>query len=46
MKDTDVAYIAVFLMVRVFIMSEELIRKRNTKDLGIEKRIVGGLVWK
>ena len=37
----------VFLMVRVvFIMSEELIKKRNTKDLGIEKRIVGGLVWK
>jgi hypothetical protein len=34
-------------MVRVvFIMSEELIKKRNTKDLGIEKRIVGGLAWK
>ena len=47
MKDTDAAYIAGLLMVKVvFIMFEELIKKRNTKDLGIEKHIVGGLAWK
>ena len=47
MKDTDAAYIAgLFDGEGSIYYVRRVDKKKNTKDLGIEKHIVGGLVWR